>query len=179
MSVCVKERRACAPDAVKDREEQILRVCFICTGNTCRSPMAEAVARALSATCQGERRVEVSSAGLYAAEGDPISANAVKALELAGIEADARKEYHVHRAHTVTAEEIERTDLIVGMSGAHCTEIMMRFPEAAQRIVMMPTPISDPFGGDPERYCRCLDEIYEGVAQLLFPNAPRRGEELI
>ena len=98
--------------------------------------------------------------------------------ELAGIEADARKDYHCHRAHTVTAEEIERTDLIVGMSGTHCTEIMMRFPEAAQRIVMMPTPISDPYGGNLERYCRCLDEIYEGVAELLFPNAPHRGEDL-
>lgn len=162
-----------------DRDEtKTRRVCFVCTGNTCRSPMAEAVANALShyrleglpeavRDC-ATLPVEAFSAGLYACEGDPIAQNAVLALEQAGIETVAEHDYHKHTAHLLNEETAEQFDLLIGMSGSHTMEMMMRFPHLAQKITCMPKPISDPYGGDLERYAACLAEITDGVQELLF-----------
>lgn len=148
------------------------RVCFVCTGNTCRSPMAEAVANALAKEkTQGERTsanfTVALSRGLWANEGDPISPLAIQALEEAGIEA-ATPDYHGHTAHNLTGEEAERFDLLVGMTAAHCMQLMMRFPDLAPRIVCMPREIPDPFGGDLGEYRDCLCKILEGVRALLY-----------
>lgn len=175
MAVCYREKESAATEERSCRSApRVRRICFVCTGNTCRSPMAEAVARAMAKNRSADCTLEVSSAGLYANEGERISAHAVEALELAGVDADTGKDYRQHRAHTITAEEAERADWLVGMSGSHCTELLMRFPSSAQRIVMMPTPISDPYGGDLARYRHCLEEITEGITRLLFA---AEGEE--
>lgn len=159
-------------------QETPLCVCFVCTGNTCRSPMAAAVANALAeeqvrhfpASVRDcvTRRTEAFSAGLYAQEGDPISAHARAALEAAGIPALASYDYRTHTAHTLTEEDVARADLLVGMSAGHVMELLLRFPAAAKKIVCMPRPISDPFGGSLARYQACLAEITDGVRQLLF-----------
>lgn len=154
-----------------------LRVCFVCTGNTCRSPMAAAVANALAAKEKAEMgalKIEAWSAGLYAAEGEPISQNAVAALETMGVAVTAGKDYHTHTAHTLSAEEAERFDLLIGLSGGHCMELLMRFPQVAQRIVGMPVSISDPYGGDLSVYQQCLEEIEKGVRTLLFSSHEER-----
>ena len=166
----------CASKPFK-QEPRRIRVCFVCTGNTCRSPMAAAVANAwekrLEAQAHADDRIgiEAISAGLYAFDGDPISAHAEEALTRAGIEPIPGHDYRTHTAHTITAEEAERADLLVGLSGGHCMELMLRFPQAASRIVSMPRPISDPYGGDLAVYERCLAEITEGVLQLLYASA--------
>ena len=154
------------------------RVCFVCTGNTCRSPMAEAVANALSAQALNAYpeavrealtpRVQAFSAGLYAENGTPISRHACLALELDGVLPVKERDYHNHTAHTITEEDAEHADLLVAMTPAHAMELMMRFPAAAKRIVLMPTAISDPFGGDLSIYRKCLSEITDGVRKLLF-----------
>ena len=154
------------PCREEERVPSPLRICFVCTGNTCRSPMAEAVARDLLKK-HASADVEVISAGLYANEGEPISPNAVAALCEAGVEPSDTRDYRRHRAHTITGEEAERADLLVGMSASHCMELMMRFPAVAQKITMMKRPISDPYGGDLNCYRACLEEITEGVMTLL------------
>lgn len=161
-------------------DAEALRICFICTGNTCRSPMAAAVAAFYAAQQQdafGDRRFEITSAGLYANEGEPIAAHAVEALEAERIEPTQGWDYHLHRAHTVTAEEIERADWLVCMSGSHCMELLMRYPNAAQKITAMPTPIADPYGGDLSVYRICLSQIIAGVKQLLFPSTDGQNGE--
>ena len=165
------------PETEGTASARVRRVCFVCTGNTCRSPMAEAV---VNAWMEAERaalpetlrelilpRWEAVSAGLYACEGDPIAANAVAALEAAEIPAGGVRDYHRHTAHLLDAREAEECDLLVGMSAGHAMELLMRFPHLAQRIVCMPQEISDPYGGDLARYTACLGEIIEGVRLLL------------
>ena len=184
MSVCI-ENKTCIAEQIQSTQAQQTegggRICFVCTGNTCRSPMASAVASFYAKKTQeaGKTcRLEISSAGLYAVEGDPITAQAVAALEEAGILPTPERDFHAHRAHTLTGEEVERADLLVGMSGSHCMELLMRYPEAAQKITCMPHPISDPFGGDLDVYRTCLEQITEGVVSLLFSTEWRGDGEV-
>lgn len=154
------------------------RVCFVCTGNTCRSPMAEAVANALAREALNALPASVRdavspnltaiSAGLYANDGEPISQNAVRALEDADVAPVSGRNYHEHTAHTITESEVDECDLLVAMTPSHTMELLMRFPAAAQKITCMPEAVSDPFGGDLARYRQCLAEITAGVRKLLF-----------
>ena len=143
------------------------RICFVCTGNTCRSPMAEAVANALIKET-GRTDLRAFSAGLFANDGEPIAPNAVLALEEAGVAAVKGRDYHRHVAHTLRAEEAEGFDLLVGMTDAHAMQMMMSFPEVAERITVMPIRIPDPWGGDASVYRASLSEITEAVRRLLF-----------
>ena len=141
------------------------RICFVCTGNTCRSPMAAAVANAIS---KAENvAVSACSAGLYAAEGVPISEHAVSALERAAIAPIKGMDYHAHTAQNLTAALVAQSDWLIPMTPTHAMELMMRYPEAVKKIVCMPRPISDPFGGDLRTYEVCLAEITDGVRTLL------------
>ena len=178
----ITEARSPLAELEKNKTEGPLRLCFVCTGNTCRSPMAEAVANALAraeAAALSESlpeamrdcvscRLEACSAGLYPIEGDPIAANAVTALEEAGVQAIPERDYHCHTASPLTEETVNNCDLLVGMSGSHVMELLMRYPQAAQKITCMPQAVSDPFGGDLERYRSCLAEITEGIRALFF-----------
>ena len=157
---------------------EMLRVCFVCTGNTCRSPMAEAAANALA---QGELkklpeslrslatpRLEAFSAGIYAREGDPIAENAVLALEEAEISPTPNHDYKTHTAHYLTADEAAEFDLLIGLTREHAMALLLRFPHLAQKITFFPTDVPDPYGGSPEDYRICLRQITDGVISKLF-----------
>lgn len=178
MSVDVLEQTAAKP--VCEKPEEPRRVLFVCTGNTCRSPMAEAVANAM-AQQRAERLLpkemasmampawEAFSAGLFVRAGEPISEQAVLALEHCGVPTVRGHDFHDHRAVDVETMNAERFDLLVGMSNSHAMELLLRFPQLADRIVAMPRSVSDPYGGSVALYEATLKQITAGVAQLLFP----------
>ncbi len=144
------------------------RILFVCTGNTCRSPMAAALlnhtvrSRPVCAACADSSEspaLVAASAGLYAADGAPMTPAAVRALQVAGVVPVAVSDYTAHRARTVTAELLAEADEVIAMTAAHAMELMMRFPEHAAKIETLPMDIADPYGGDDATYRACLDML--------------------
>jgi protein-tyrosine-phosphatase len=167
MEKVIEERTETAAAAEKNGTDtnRPLRVCFVCTGNTCRSPMAAAVTNYL---CGG--RVNAISCGLYPNSGMPISKNAVEALKNAGIPCTDDNNYAYHTSREATMTLLEPCDRIYGMTGRHAMILITEFPALASKIFTMPNQIADPWGGDADVYKRCLEDITAGVKELFSVN---------
>ncbi len=175
MSVCLEERLVKSGIAA---DKNPLTVCFVCTGNTCRSPMAEAVTNQMGAVpefctaCPPEllrkRKIMAFSAGIAAMEGMPISQNAVRALENGGIRAMPNNNYPAHTAHQIRESDFLTCDLVIGISASHTMALMTAFPQYASKITCLAENIPDPFGGTLEDYEKCLETIRAAVGKMLF-----------
>ena len=131
-----------------------MRVLFVCSGNTCRSPMAEELAKVKFAA-RNLQVEEVASAGAHCGFGDPISANAAAALSERGI-------HSFHRSQPVTQNLADRYDLIVTMTWQHKAALAPFVEEDKLYSMREITPygdIPDPYGGGIEDYRRCLEAI--------------------
>ncbi len=157
-----------APVMEGEKRADAYRVLFVCTGNTCRSPMAAAVWNAMAAEHGYGEGAHADSAGLYAAEGAPMTPEAIAALRRDGIEPDARNSYLSHRARTVRAQDMALADAVVPLTRAHAMELMLRFPEAATKITVLPTDIADPYGGDGAVYEQCLADLKRAIGARFF-----------
>ena len=139
-----------------------MHVLFVCTGNTCHSPMAAAIARAEIDIRGLSARISVDSCGLAAYPGEPASANAVTAAaELGGT-------LEAHRSKAATAELLESADRIVCMSPSHAAAITAALPELSGRITVFDPPIPDPFGGDLATYRRIAEALKSAIEKLLI-----------
>ena len=161
------------------KEPDSLLVCFVCTGNTCRSPMAAAVLNHMarlpeicSAFDVDATRTRAISRGLYAT-GEPIANNAVRALEDADIPSLPDNPYLEHISKTVDEEVVKKCDLIIGLTDSHVFSLLSLYPAYASKITGMPCGISDPFGGDLDTYKECLAEIKKGIEALFFNEETR------
>ena len=136
------------------------QIVFVCTGNTCRSPMAAALFRAHD----GEARtgLTASSAGMFAHEGLPASENAVLAVRELGGDLSA------HRARQLTPEIVADADYLVCMTAAHYDRLLERFPQAADKIYTLSgRDVGDPFGGDLTVYRASAAAIDEAIEALI------------
>lgn len=136
------------------------KIIFICTGNTCRSPMAEGLFRAHG----GEEQTGLSaaSAGLFTKDGLPASENAVTAAKELGADITA------HRSHMLTSEMAKNARYLVCMTGSLYDRLCEMYPDCADKVfTLLPTDVSDPFGGDLETYRRAAAEIDQGVRSII------------
>ena len=168
---------------------------MVCTGNLCRSPMAEALLREALAR-RGCDEVEVTSSGTWAETGYGAAGSAVDALRGRGIDLSG------HRTRALVASQVEEADLVVAMTSVHVSEILDVAPDAADKLVMLkeipeirmkngtPIPdsakerlqrlldgtrpearrsldVDDPIGLPAGAYDRCVGDLRSGVDALV------------
>jgi protein-tyrosine phosphatase len=164
-----REVKMTQPDAVPaGPRTTVFRILFVCTGNTCRSPLAEALARAEIAR-RGWKHVEAASAGLAAADGDPAARAGVAVAARAGLDLAS------HRSRQLTPGLAASADLILAMGSAHLAELRrLGVGERAATVGDFaaggegegPT-VQDPFGGSEAVYEETLQELRTLVVAAL------------
>jgi protein-tyrosine phosphatase len=158
--------------------EELERVCvkkliFVCTGNTCRSPMAEGLLKHLLGPDCGW---DISSAGVCAANGYPASPGALEAMGEKGLDLSR------HRSRHLSPERIEEADLLVTMTRGHRDAILAIAPESEGKVFLLksfgiaqsPADIYDPVGEALEVYRRVRDEIDAALPDLILTMMEKR-----
>jgi glycine hydroxymethyltransferase len=143
-------------------------ILFICTGNVCRSPMAEGLFRR---AMDGRGEFRILSAGLGAVDGQPPTAHSVTAMRELGIDISSQ------RSRALTTDLVRQADYIFGMTHSHVDAVSLLYPPAAEKTFLLrefddtldpyEKDISDPIGSPYEIYVHCRDQIEQGIASLL------------
>ncbi|WPJ96590.1 low molecular weight protein arginine phosphatase [Coraliomargarita algicola] len=142
----------------------------ICTGNICRSPMAEKLLQhALAAEGAPLDQLEVASAGVAAGYGDPASANSVAAVKKVQLDLSN------HKSQPVTQDLIDRAFLILGMTQSHIDILQHYHSQLPERVHLFrefmgedeDPEIPDPYGQNFAAYAACFDSMAEAIPSLI------------
>lgn len=154
-----------------------MKILFVCTGNTCRSPMAMGLFRDMMQKRGLADKILCQSAGLSPAEGEPVAENAVLACKELGIDISS------HTARKLTGEEIPVWDLFFTMTQTHA--YILRQAGVPEQKIYVPDDISDPYGQDLDTYRLCRDKLsreldifYSELVSKLPLDLPENGEAL-
>lgn len=150
------------------------KVLFVCSGNTCRSPMAQELFTQFLSCCEGgslAHEYQASSAGIWAADGLPASPEALEVMEEYGIDLSR------HRSRRLDKELVEEADLILVMTRDHYRYVVERYQSSRHKTFILSEwagiqcqEVWDPFGMGKESYKRSAEQIgsvLQGVIQKL------------
>lgn len=155
-----------------------MRILFVCTGNTCRSALAEALARTLIIE-RGLSDVELQSAGTSAWDGAPASDGAL----LVGMERNL--DLSQHRAQTLTRDLVRDADLVLAM-GPHHLERIEALGGAGKSYLLTEfashglsaRPVNDPIGGELDLYRTTADELEQEVRRVFDRITAERSSDM-
>lgn len=151
-----------------------MNILFVCTGNTCRSSMAEGIFKEMLKK-NNQKHIKVSSAGISATEGQPANLKAIKVLEEKGIDIS------LHRSKQINDDMIKRSDLILTMTDIHKKIIKKYFPNSINKIFTLKeyaykindekmdrnnSDIADPYGMDYIVYEQSMMEIDAEIEKI-------------
>ena len=149
-------------------------VLIVCTGNLCRSPMAEGLLRARLARDEARRDWRVGSAGVWTVDGRPASVNGVREMAQRGIDLSG------HLSRSVTRELMDEADLVLAMTRGHAEALTAAFPEHGSKVYLLSEmvggtyDIEDPYGGTRLEYAqtarqleRLIEDGYERIVALV------------
>lgn len=145
------------------------KILFVCTGNTCRSPMAEVIFNHEAKNMKINQEYVAWSAGLYAVNNEMASQNSIKAMSTLGLDISQ------HRAQRINVDMIEKSHLILTMGVSHKSELNRLFPKFSDKIFTIYefiqddklSDIEDPYGMPLEKYLECANEIKKAVFTII------------
>ncbi len=148
----------------------LTKILVVCSGNICRSPMAEGMLRDRLKKVAGDRFV-VRSAGTIATEGMPASIAAAQVMETRDV--DIRS----HRSRPVSRELIDWADVVLVMTSDHLAELHERYADSTQKVFLYSAypgmdlegkyGVADPYGGDVEAYERVAQAIEKEAGRIV------------
>jgi protein-tyrosine phosphatase len=174
-------RRPGVVSAEEIREGLAFLILFVCTGNTCRSPLAEAICKKRFADRLGcavselpARGFLIRSAGLAAAEGMPAAREAVAVARAQGADLEQ------HQSRLLTPALAEQADLLLGMTSSHVEAIEESFSTQARLLGPGGEDVADPIGQPREVYEECAQQMtgyIDALVAQLLPASPDCGSE--
>jgi len=145
------------------------KILFVCTGNTCRSSMAEAIFNNIAQE-KAALDVKAESAGIEAIDGMPANDKAIETLKHRGMDMSAHKSRKIKSAH------IDESDIVLTMTRLHKNQLLAAFPKAKGKVFTLleyagddgsTTDIADPYGHSAEIYERSADIIEKSITQIM------------
>ncbi len=149
-------------DAPYIEKLMIRSILFVCTGNTCRSPMAAAIARgelakrlSVSAASLGEAHWRIGSAGVFAGSGMGAAPEAVEAMDRMGYDLSG------HASRPVNPDEVRGADAVYCMTETHRRAVLAMVPDAGDKVHLLDGAgeIADPIGSGQEAYMSCAKQM--------------------